>query len=193
MPPSIQQYPFVRLLAVGRPSVAIFFMLTGFVNSLKPIKLSTSGQMESALTNLAKSCFRRSGRMMLPVIIMTVISWFFCQLGVYRMAKRVESDWIRDTAASQSPNIDDAISRLFKNLLSTWTNGNNDYDKIQWTMTFLLKGSMMCYTFMFATIYARPRARLILLGLIYMYCYNAKDGKLFENFDTYLESTLTHH
>jgi hypothetical protein len=171
------QLPFIRLFAVGRPSVAIFFLLTGYVNSLKPMTQSHAGMVDAALSGLAKSSFRRSGRLILPTMIVTVLSWLICQLGAYKLAKLVDSDWIQRTAPMQSRSPGEALSSLFNNLVTTWTNGNNDYDKVQWSLTYLLRGSMMVYLTMLATIYVRPKARILITLGLYAFWWRSGDGK----------------
>lgn len=89
-----------------------------------------------------------------------------------------DSDWIRDTSPVPSSSFADAFGGLFDNLLSTWTSGRNHYDPIQWTLTYLLKGSMMTYLTLFATVYVKPRSRMLILGVLYAFMYISQDGML---------------
>lgn len=162
---------------MGRASVAGFALLSGYVNSLKPIKQSRAGAIDAALSGVAKSAFRRTGRFMIPAIISTTLSWLACQFGAYRLAKGVSSNWIRDTSPVPSGSFASAIYDLFYNLGRTWLDGSNDYDKIQWTLTFLLKGSMMTYLTLFATMYVKPRWRMFILCGLYYFKWKSGDGE----------------
>lgn len=162
---------------MGRASVAAFALLAGYVNSLKPIKQTRTGNIDAALTGIAKSSFRRTGRFVLPAVIATTASWLLCQLGAYKVANLADSAWIRDTSPEPSPTIIAALYDLFANLGSTWIDGFNEYDKIQWTLTYLLKGSMTTYLTLFALVYVKPKWRIsILVGLFY-FSWKSGDGE----------------
>ena len=174
--PVIMQLPFFRTLIMGRASVAAFAILSGYVNALKPTKQTRAGQIDAALAGVAKSAYRRTGRFMIPAIISTTLSWLLCQFGVYSLAKQVDSSWIRDTSPHPSNSFGGAFMDLFHNLITTWTNGSNDYDKIQWTLTYLLRGSMLVYLTLFATAYIQPRYRVWVYALLMAYYYRLGDG-----------------
>jgi len=67
--PSLFQRPVFRLVASGHSWVAIFFILMGFVNALKPIQLARDGQVDKALNKLASSSFGRIFRLVLPAMV----------------------------------------------------------------------------------------------------------------------------
>ncbi|KAL6718317.1 hypothetical protein ACLMJK_004406 [Lecanora helva] len=183
LPPTLFQLPYFRCLVMGRASVAAFALLAGYVNSLKPIKLSRAGNADAALSSVAKSAFRRTGRFMIPAVISTICSWLVCQFGGYKVAHVADSAWIRDTSPTPSASFATAFYDLFQNLSTTWLNGYNAYDRIQWTLTFLLKGSMLTYLTLFATIYVKPRWRmLICLG---MYWFEWRAGDALIGFNVY--------
>ena len=177
LPPMLFQLPFIRCLVMGRASVAGFALLSGFVNSLKPIKQSRAGSFDAALSGVAKTAFRRTGRFVIPAVIATSLSWLVCQFGAYKMAGEVDSQWIRDTSPAPSSSFAEAVYDLFDSLGRTWLDGYNAYDKIQWTLTFLLKGSMMTYLTLFATIYVKPRWRMFILCGLYYFKWKSGDGK----------------
>ncbi|KAL9002575.1 MAG: hypothetical protein Q9188_004504 [Gyalolechia gomerana] len=168
LPPTLFQLPFIRCLFMGRASVAIFALVTGYVNSLGPLKRSRAGNVDAALAGLAKSAFRRFGRFMIPAMVATTLSWLACQLGAYKVAHFANSAWIRETSPVPSSSFAGAFYDLFQNLGTTWIDGFNTYDRIQWTLTYLLKGSMMTYLSLFALVYVKPRWRMaIIAGMFY--------------------------
>ena len=181
LPPTLFQLPFFRCLVMGRASVAAFALLAGYVNSLKPIKLSRAGNADAALSSVAKSSFRRTGRFVAPAMIATTCSWLVCQFGGYNVAHIADSAWIRDTSPTASPSFAAAIYDLLKNLGTTWLDGFNSYDRIQWTLTYLLKGSMMTYLTLFATVYVKPKWRFFILAALYYFKFKGGDGKHLDN------------
>lgn len=162
---------------MGRASVAIFALVTGYINSLGPLKKSRAGNADAALTGIARSAFRRFGRFMIPAIVATLISWLACQFGAYKIAHIADSQWIRDTSPRDSTSFAGAVYDLFTSLVKTWVDGGNDYDKIQWTLTYLLKGSMMTYLSLLALIYVKPRWRMLILVGMFLFKWRSGDGK----------------
>jgi peptidoglycan/LPS O-acetylase OafA/YrhL len=85
--PYIFQIPFTRLiLDGGYLAVCIFFVLSGYVCSIKPLKLSQSGKPEEARKVIASSAFRRLIRLGIPATIATTCSWFLCQMGGFNLS-----------------------------------------------------------------------------------------------------------
>src|SRR5437016_6337761 len=92
--PTIWHQPIIRLPTQGQFWLAIFFVLSGYVNALKPIKLARSHKISEALSNLSSSAFRRTFRFVLPTTVATVFSWVLCTLGCYQVAKVAPSQWL---------------------------------------------------------------------------------------------------
>ncbi len=167
------QAPIFRLVGQGPAWVACFFILSGFVNSLKPIKLARSGQIDTALSNLAVSSFRRSWRLFLPATAATIISWFICQLGGYETARQSDAYWLYITSPSPSYSWGTAIEDLVIAIRKTWTyNPDNPYDQPQWALLYLLQGSMFVFTALLVTINLTPRFRSMCLMVCWFWSWN---------------------
>ena len=179
-PSLLLQRPVIRNFVMGRSSIAIFAVVSGYVNALKPIKLAKAGNTEAALAGIAKSSFRRTGRFVIPSVLATTASWLLCQFGAYKVAKVSDSQWIRDTSPEPSTSFPAALFDLIVNLISTWVTGNNEYDKITWTLTYLLMGSMIVYMTLVATIFMKPRHRMLVCAMLYCYKWLGSDGTLLE-------------
>lgn len=78
---SLLQLPFVRLLYSGRPMVHIFFVISGFVLSYKPLKSIRAKDLEKCYTTLASSTFRRPFRLFGPCVVSTAIVGVLIQMG----------------------------------------------------------------------------------------------------------------
>ncbi|KAL8940103.1 MAG: hypothetical protein Q9211_002435 [Gyalolechia sp. 1 TL-2023] len=176
LPPTLFQLPFIRCLVMGRASVAIFALVTGYVNSLGPLKRSRAGNVDAALSGIAKSAFRRFGRFMIPAMVATTLSWLTCQFGAYNVAHFADSQWIRDTSPVPSSSFAGAFYDLFRNLGTTWIDGFNTYDRIQWTLTYLLYGSMMTYLSLFALVYVKPRWRMAIVAGMFYFKWKSGDA-----------------
>ena len=163
---------------MGRASVAAFAILSGYVNGLKPTRQLRAGQVDACLAGVAKSAYRRTGRLIIPAILATMLSWAACQLGAFRFSRTVDSAWIRDTSPEPSPSFPAAIGALLDALATTWTSGANPYDPIQWTLSYLLRGSMLVYLSLFATAYLQPRFRAGVYGMLLLYYWKMGDGKM---------------
>jgi hypothetical protein len=127
-------------------------------------------------------------RLILPTTIATVLIWFFCQFGVFEVGNRVEGWWLNYTSPNMTPYIGEAIKSLIYHLITTWTRMWNVYDNNQWTLLPLLKGSMLVYTMLFATAYAKPRYRMMVELGLFVYYYVSSDRKLpLENVKTKIQ------
>ena len=60
--------------------------MSGYVCSIKPMKLARAGKAADARQVIASSAFRRVIRLAVPATIATLCSWFLCQVGGYNLA-----------------------------------------------------------------------------------------------------------
>ena len=172
-PSSWMQRPIFRLVGQGPAWVALFFILSGFVNSLKPVKLARAGNPEPALSNLAVSSFRRSFRLFLPATAATILSWFITQFGAYETAKNSDAYWLYTTSPNPSPSWGTAVEDLVRAIRTTWLyNPGNPYDQPQWALFYLLQGSMFVFTALLVTINLTPRWRVLTVMLCYFWSWN---------------------
>ncbi|OAP63767.1 hypothetical protein AYL99_02994 [Fonsecaea erecta] len=162
--PYLFQQPVFRLVASGHSWVAIFFILMGFVNGLKPIQLARSGQVDKALQKLASSSFSRVFRLVLPATTATIISWFICNLNMYSMSAQSDAYWLNTNTPQPSLTWAQAVLDLFHGLRATWTYGDeNVYDQPQWALVYLLQGSIMIISALSLVVTMTPTWRTITL------------------------------
>lgn len=74
------QLPFLRIVYSGRPMVHIFFVISGFVLSYKPLKAIRARDFDKCYTTLSSSAFRRPFRLFGPCIVSTFIIAVMIQL-----------------------------------------------------------------------------------------------------------------
>ncbi|EZF34841.1 hypothetical protein TMEN_3813 [Trichophyton mentagrophytes] len=174
-PSSIFQLPILRLCVGGRGSVAIFFIITGFVNSINPVKNARADNTYVGLTNLARSTFTRSGRLMVPTAIATVIAWALCQMGAFSMAQRADASWIRATSPAPSATFGEAVTNLIWNLVYFWHTGASVYDGTHWTLKFFLSASFRTYLTLLALTLVKRRYWYAVTGLLWAYAWLVND------------------
>jgi len=97
--PRILQLPFLRIIVMGGHFwVACFFVLSGYVCSIKCLRLARAGTSDEARKVAATSVIRRVIRLFIPATAACVLSWSCCQLGLYSLAiTRTETPWFRET------------------------------------------------------------------------------------------------
>lgn len=176
--PHLFQLPFFRFCVGGRAAVAVFFLLTGFVNSLNLSKSIRNGNLESSLLKLSRSTFNRVGRLVVPTDAAIIVAWLVCQTNAHRIAMRADAAWIQRGAHAPGPTFWEAIVRLLRNLTLFWHNGITEYDGTHWTIPFFLKGSMQVYLTILATTLTRLRYRRLILIFLYLFAWSGGQGKL---------------
>lgn len=154
----------------------MFLLLTGFVNALKPIKLARAGRVDTALENLASSCFRRTSRLVLPSTVATVFAWSLSEVGGYRIGSMIESGWMNNTSPVPSGSVSAAVRSLLKAIFDTWK-GKNAIDRNQWVVPVILKGSLMLYVALLALVRATPGYRMLCFGALFAYSWLNNDGQ----------------
>ncbi|EEH03705.1 conserved hypothetical protein [Histoplasma capsulatum G186AR] len=173
--PLLFQLPFFRLVVGGRGAVAIFFIITGFVNSLNPVKNSRNNNTSVALVNLARSTFTRSGRLVLPTSIAICIAWFLAQMGAFHMASRVNATWIRVQAHPPDSSWGEALIKLFRALTLYWNTGPGEYDGTHWTLVYFLQGSFRIYLALLAMMLLKTRYWRLVTLFLYVWCWSIGD------------------
>ncbi|KAJ5469624.1 hypothetical protein N7539_009242 [Penicillium diatomitis] len=166
------QYPFLRLIVGGRSSVALFFLITGYVNSYGTRERVRDGDAGLALVGLSKTTFTRTAKLVLPTNVALIIGWGVCQLNGYSVAAQVDSSWIRAGAVAPGPTLCSALWALFKNLTVFWHGGVGIYDHTYWTIPFFVKGSMVVYLTLLGTAYTQTRWTKLILAFLYIFAWS---------------------
>lgn len=171
------QRPYFRLIGQGNAWVAVFFVLLGYVNSLKAVQLARAGAVGDALNSLATSTFRRTGRLVFPATAVTIIAWFICQLGGNELGRRTNAWWVRETSAEPSESWFGALQDLVIAVVMTWTEGDNPYDQPQWALIHLFKGSLYVFLTLLALVNTSSKFRLTAEVFLYIFSWYTNDGK----------------
>lgn len=176
-PITLFQRPFLRLIVQGESSVAILFVLLGYMHSVKIIQLAQCGAPYEALSSLATRSFHRFGRLFFPTAAATIIAWFLCQLGAFRMAQQSNINFLQRASPDPSENWYTATTDLFHELSMMWLQGYNKYEPQLWTVTYLLQGTLLIYTTLMATVVATSNFRMLAYVTLYLWSWSSGYGK----------------
>lgn len=148
---SFLQLPIVRLLYSGPPMVAIFFVISGYVLSCKPLKQMRNHDYDGLMSTLTSSVFRRALRLFLPCFVSTFIVVCLVQLGIYKLTEDFANEMrmVHEDHAYMAPNIWlqiwDWIHKMldFINVFD-WSlySGSIDLDRHLWTIPVEFRCSM---------------------------------------------------
>lgn len=171
---SVLKLPIARLLYSG-PTVAIFFIVSGYVVSYKPLKLIRKGHHEALSRAMISSVFRRGLRLFLPPVITT----FFVAVAAYLRLFNSPYDSMPG-AVPRHPEVFDSLFLQLKDWarflaldltrLWTWTVPRSEYDSHLWTIPIQFRSSMILFLIIIGLSKARTRIRGAVLIFFYLYC-----------------------
>ena len=84
--------PFLRLWYQGPPAVCVFFVISGYALSYRPLKLLRSGATADFATTMSSLTFRRGIRLYLPTAISTFMIITLLRLGAYELTRGFAND-----------------------------------------------------------------------------------------------------
>ncbi|KAL8391769.1 hypothetical protein RB595_002106 [Gaeumannomyces hyphopodioides] len=160
------QLPIIRVIHSGRASVTTFFVISGFVLTVRPLTLLHRGQPDRLFDALGGALFRRPFRLFLPITASTGIIATLCQLNVFN----------RHSAPPTSANTPgDQFRHWLGSLVGLWnpfgaingrkTRYGNPYDGNLWTIPVEFKGSVLVFLLLLALLRARCWIRLMAVAV----------------------------
>lgn len=162
------QLPFVRVIYSARPMVHIFFIISGFVLSYKPLKQIHLGQHASLASTLSSSVFRRGLRLFLP----SFITLFIMSLAVHYQISDSRYAAPLDTLSQQLTHW---YSTCWHLLVSSWTLTNSppyvEYNPALWTIPVEFSQSLILFVVIIGLSRCLTHVRLFLLGTLMGFCF----------------------
>lgn len=175
--------PIIRLLISGPPHVAIFFVISGYAISHKPLSLARQGRYSEVGSTLSSAIFRRHARLFLPAGIITLCTAVVAQL---------DKHWFVDSGLGTAvPERVILLKNTLFEQLRVWVHMeikhtkplrhgfaqaidsdafNNPYDLNLWTLPIEFTSSIVIFVILAAFTRLRSRARMafVLVSLIYV-------------------------
>ena len=177
----------------GFSMVSIFFVVSGYVLSYKPLKQIRNLDATSFHKTLTSSVFRRALRLYLPTIIATMICGLLVSLGAFDRALAIvnkDSNYL-GLHESPPPKLDGFFPQMYdtaKNALQLlnfwdWTDDLSaaDYDRHTWTIPVEFRSSMVLFLILLGTSRLKQVYRLLtgLFFIIFCIMYARKEVLLF--------------
>ncbi|BDD63991.1 hypothetical protein MPDQ_006997 [Monascus purpureus] len=179
---SVLQLPIVHLLVSGHIMVAIFFVMSGYVLSYKPLKTIRNQSWEEAFAVLASSTFRRGMRLYIPSIIGILLVLLAVRAGAYHYSHQVISEGytIQGTNEQHPPLIIDLQDQLrdwwgtVMELVNPWYWHlyYNFYNPHLWTIPVEFRCSIVLFITILATSRLMVTVRMSLVACLIWFCVN---------------------
>jgi peptidoglycan/LPS O-acetylase OafA/YrhL len=159
--------PFIRLWYQGPVAVCVFFVISGYALSYRPLKLIRSRSNADLATTMSSLIFRRGVRLYLPTAISTFGIFCLLRMGVYEWTREFATDrnYMHNIAEPHPERMEDGYEQfwhwaweMFRSInVFTWDAkfGRMSYDVHLWTIPVEFRCSM----FLFLTILGTARLR----------------------------------
>ncbi|KAI0102063.1 acyltransferase family-domain-containing protein [Nemania sp. FL0031] len=175
---SLWRLPFVRLLYSGPSMVCVFFVISGYALSLRPLQLARKRNPEAFARTTSSLVFRRFFRLYLPPVISTLGVALLLRLGAYEGTREFVKDraYTRNVIEYHPVRLDSLAAQLrhwghemwaFIHIWS-WANhaGSTQYDVHLWTIPLEFRCSMVLFLVLVGTARLRENVRLAVVGLL---------------------------
>ena len=178
---SLIQLPFVRLLYAGHAMIIIFFVISGYVLSHKPLKLIRATKSPELANTLSSSAFRRGIRLFGPALVATFVTMCLTSAGFFRPGEQINTeDKIYRGVQEQHPEQFDTVyeqlgdwgssmRRLVGNVWN-WDLYYNHYDPHLWTIPLEFQGSIVLYMCLLTFSRLRPAVRVTVSSILVLCC-----------------------
>lgn len=180
----LHQLPIIRLLYTGTWPISIFFVLSGFALSYKPLRESRKSEtgVDAATTVAAvSSLLRRPFRLYGPPLIISFTTMLAIRFGAYEAGREI----------SNNRNIVSVIDEMHHKRLHTfglqlldwlqqawrmfnvfwWGDLHNKYDVHLWTIPTEFRCSLAVFLILPAYVTVRPNMRKVFLAVLIVYVY----------------------
>ncbi|KAG9670004.1 hypothetical protein KCU87_g7439, partial [Aureobasidium melanogenum] len=172
--------PFIRIVYQGATMVAVFFVISGYALSYKPVKLMRNKDWQTLSKSLGSSIFRRAMRLFLPCIVSTFFVSVIIWAGLYNMG----ADYARKNGQYNTyhnvnePKFDTLSKQMLywlqetsTKLINPWSFVPKDFipviDGHLWTIPIEFRSSLILYVTQAGLAHLSTRARMsIIIGLI---------------------------
>lgn len=165
------QLPFVRLLYAGKFSVAIFYILSGYVLAYKPMRLIRENNMKALADHLVSSIFRRFLRLFLPIIPPIMFVAYMASHG-YLPDRGVPSEVLGISIVSKDwwQNLTQYFA-VYDKTVTPWTydDYHPPYIEALYTLKVEFRGSIMVFTLCLGLAKCKTWFRMATLGAVSLY------------------------
>ncbi|KAI2620867.1 acyltransferase family-domain-containing protein [Xylaria nigripes] len=168
------QLPIIRLIVSGRANVMVFFVISGYALSWKPLGLIQKEQPLKMYRALASSTFRRHPRLFIPAIILCAPAPMITYLGGYGGGQGMPGAAIQPMNPPRFDSIWAQFSHYIEAILGLSDTFNPNgigwiYSDSLWTLPIEFKSSMVVFTMLLALSRCTVRFRVIITLCMALY------------------------
>ncbi|KAH6997907.1 putative acyltransferase [Ilyonectria sp. MPI-CAGE-AT-0026] len=175
--------PFCRLVYSGGAAVAVFFAISGYVLSYKPIQHIRNGNWHTFSTGLSSMAFRRAIRLYLPPTISTAIIACIMQTGIFERTQAIENDrtyfnynvpfhiQALPSASEEFTRWVDVVTGAFFPFSWDKYEPYQWYDGHLWTIPIEFRGSFYLFAVILATARLQTKYRLLTVAALMYHSY----------------------
>ena len=163
------QLPFIRVIYSARPMVHLFFLISGYVLTIKPLKQIHSQQYAALSSTLSSSVFRRGLRLFVP----SFVTLFIMALAVY---SGISDDRYASRFTGLSYQLGDWRKTCWELLWAAWAINDMGYpspiyNPALWTIPVEFAQSLFLFVVILGLSRCVVNARLLILGAIMAFCF----------------------
>ncbi|KAK8145640.1 hypothetical protein G3M48_004187 [Beauveria asiatica] len=179
----IMKLPLLRLLYGGPPAVCVFFVISGYALSYRPLGLVHRGATSELSTTMSSLTFRRGIRLYLPTAISTFMVVCLLRVGAYELTRPFANDprYLKyilephpERLKSSCAQIQDWMLTMFRLAdIFTWDGfaGWTTYDVHLWTIPVEFRCSLCLFLVIIATARLQSCIRLLAVGGVSWFAY----------------------
>ena len=180
------ELPIIRIIYAGYPAVCIWFLVGGYVTSMRPLRLmSSKTDSASPYVSISTSLFRRGFRLYMPVAVITLITMmaayfsFFDFMRPYMLNMTLKHEYFPGPIGRAHPK---GLDTLYEQL-TTWVTELSQMMNIfsfeqvfpnsdghLWTILIEFRSTLYLYIALLALARTRLYFRLLSLVLLSIYC-----------------------
>lgn len=190
----IMRVPFIRLLWYGKAAVFLFFVISGYVLSYKPLKLIRSKSYLDFQKTISSSFLRRAIRLYLPCLIVSFIACIMTSMGFFDRSMVIYHQYKEFVFLKEEPpprmSFADQLRGYMTNvefIFSATIPFDKDtnvlnyfmYDDHQWTIPKEFRSSMAVFALLVTT--SRMRSVLRLLTIVALGFYAVYTDRLYSS------------
>lgn len=171
---SILQLPYLRLIYSGRPMVHIFFFISGFALSYKPLTMLRKRDLVGTAAALSSSVFRRAVRLFLPTTVSSFVAMLLVHYGWGNLSLVKETMW---------EQVSDWCTVWLWEITNSWdweTQKWPRYDVHLWTIPIEFAHSMLLFVTLLGLARCKIWVRLFSVVGIMLYCLRLGRWAAFE-------------
>ncbi|KAG6039691.1 hypothetical protein E4U41_002262 [Claviceps citrina] len=175
--------PIVRLWYQGPPAVCVFFVISGYALSYRPLKLIRNGATADFATTMSSLTFRRGVRLYLPTAISTLMIVCLLRIGAYEWTREFAKDrtYMKNIIEPHPVRMQSSYAQYRDWVIQMYNfvhvfdwnqfGGSTSYDVHLWTIPLEFRCSLYLFLTILGTARLRTSLRFLAVGGIMWFTY----------------------